>query len=132
MRQPVYIQNASYKVLDKFQREHEVIEPITLAIIGIILVAAFFAFSGCLMNAISRQRNLTAMCKRPPLFAQWTMRRIINNNTPRWSYSDRRRLFNAVWMAGANSTSEEIASLFYQIKRQKTDDKFIQECLTKQ
>ena len=132
MKQPAYIEDASYRVLDCFKKKNEVIEPITLAIIGIILIVAFFAFKDCLTGALTRQRNLSKLCQRPPMLAQWTMRRIIAKNTRGWSYADRRRLFEAVWQAGARAKSEEIEALFYQVQQGATNDKFIQECLKKQ
>jgi hypothetical protein len=126
--QPYYVENAAYQVLDKYKQKNEVVEPITLAIIGIILVAAFFAFSGCLMNAVSHKRNVSKMCKRPSLFMQWKLRGVINSNTPKWSYSDRRRLFNAVLNAGASASHDEIIALHNQIMRESKKDKFLQEC----
>jgi hypothetical protein len=126
--QPYYVENAAYQVLDKYKQKNEVIEPITLAIIGIILVAAFFAFSGCLMSTSARRRDVSKICKRPPLFVQWKLRGVINNNTPKWSYSDRRRLFNAVLKAGSEASHDEIMALHNQIVRESKRDKFLQEC----
>jgi hypothetical protein len=126
--QPFYVENAAHQIVDQYAHDKEVVEPLTLAIIGIILVVAFFAFSSCLMSTSARRRDVSKMCKRPPLFVQWKLRSIINNNTPKWSYSDRRRLFNAVFKAGASASHDEIMALHNQIIRESKKDKFLQEC----
>jgi len=130
MNQPEYMQDASYQVLGQFYKgKQEVIAPLVLAIIGIILVAAFFAFKDCIIGFAMRKRSLAQACKNPSLFAQWKMRQLINKHTPRWSYADRRRLFEAVWEAGANSRPGEIEAMFYKIQNDRVNHQFIQECL---